>query len=186
MKFTELEIPGLILVEPDVWSDDRGFFLETFHGPKYAGGGIGKPFVQDNHSHSRQGVLRGLHYQRNHPQGKLVYAVRGEIFDVAVDLRRGSPAFGRHVSVVLSEANRRQLYVPEGCAHGFCVLSERADVLYKCTEIYVPADDQGIIWNDPTFAVPWPVRQPLLSPKDALLPRFADLPADILPVYEPG
>lgn len=186
MKFTELEIPGLILVEPDVWTDDRGFFLETFHAPKYADGGIRGPFVQDNHSHSRKGVLRGLHYQRNHPQGKLVYAFRGEILDVAVDIRRGSPAFGQWVSVVLSDTNHRQLYVPEGCAHGFLVTSERADVLYKCTEIYVPSDDQGILWNDPTFAIRWPTEHPVLSAKDARLPKFAELAEAVLPTYQPN
>jgi dTDP-4-dehydrorhamnose 3,5-epimerase len=183
VKFTELEIPGLILVEPDVWGDPRGFFLETFHAKKYADGGIKKPFIQDNHSHSARGVLRGLHYQRNHPQGKLVCAVRGEIFDVAVDVRRGSPAFGKWVGRVLSDQNHAQLYVPEGCVHGFLALSDEADVWYKCTELYVPSDDQGIIWNDPTFRIDWPMPNPLLSDKDARLPRFSELPADRLPTY---
>ena len=185
MKFTELSIPGLILVEPDVWTDDRGLFLETYHATKYADGKIAGPFAQDNHSHSRRDVLRGLHYQRNHPQGKLVYAVRGEIFDVVVDVRRGSPAFGKWASAVLSDQNHHQLYVPEGCVHGFCVLSDVADVTYKCTTIYVPSDDQGVIWNDPTFAVDWPIKNPILSAKDSKLPRFTELSESILPAYEP-
>jgi dTDP-4-dehydrorhamnose 3,5-epimerase len=185
MKFTELEIPGLIHIERDLWGDSRGFFLEVFHEKKYAGGGIGKPFVQDNHSHSVRGVLRGLHCQRRQPQAKLISVLRGEIFDVAVDIRRGSPAFGKSVGLVLSDKNHAQLYVPEGCLHGFCVLSESADVLYKCTELYIPADEQGIIWNDPTFGIEWPLKDPVLSPKDAKLPRFSDIPADLLPVFTP-
>ena len=184
MKFTELEIPGLIYIEPDVWKDDRGFFEELYHARKYIEGGITKPFVQDNHSHSLQNVLRGLHYQRRHPQGKLVYTLSGAIFDVAVDLRRGSPAFGKWVGKVLSAENHAQLYVPEGCAHGFCVLGERADVMYKCTELYSPADDTGIRWNDPALAIQWPVSQPALSPKDAVLPVLSDLAEEVLPCFE--
>lgn len=183
MKITKLEIPGLILVEPDVWDDARGFFLETFQAKRYAECGMEKPFIQDNLSRSQRGVLRGLHYQCRYPQGKLVCAVRGEIFDVAVDVRRGSPAFGTWVGNILSDQSHSQLYVPEGCAHGFQVLSEEADVWYKCTELYVPADDQGIIWNDPTINIRWPMPGPRLSPKDAILPRFSDLPADLVPVY---
>ena len=183
MKFTQLEIPGLVLCEPDVWKDERGFFKETFHAKKYAESGIRKPFVQDNHSHSLKGVLRGLHYQKNHPQGKLVTAIRGEIYDVAVDLRRGSPAFGKSYGVLLTGENHKQLYVPEGCIHGFVVLSECADVLYKCTEIYVPSDDRGFIWNDPAFKIDWPLKEVSLSPKDAKLPRLADVAKSELPLY---
>lgn len=187
MKFTELEIPGLILVEPDVWSDERGFFIETYHAKKYAAGGIAKPFVQDNHSHSQRGVLRGLHFQRRHPQGKLVMVARGEIWDVAVDVRRGSPAFGKWVARTLSAGNHHQLFVPEGCLHGFVVLSDEADVLYKCTELYVPSDDQGVRWDDPDLAIAWPLEgAPRLSPKDARLPRLADLPVESLPVFTPA
>lgn len=183
MKFTELKIPGVILVEPDVWRDDRGYFKETYHAKKYAEGGIARAFVQDNLSNSKKGVLRGLHYQRTSPQGKLVTALRGEIFDVAVDVRLGSPAFGQWIGVTLSESNHHQLYVPEGCVHGFVVLSDEADVLYKCTELYVPSADSGIIWNDPTFAIRWPVENPSLSPKDANLPTFEATPKDALPVF---
>ena len=183
MKFIPQSIPGVVLVQPDVWRDDRGFFLETHHGPKYAAGGIPGPFVQDNHSHSARGVLRGLHFQREHAQGKLVYAVRGAIWDVAVDIRRGSPAYGTWVACELSEANRHQLYVPPGCLHGFVVLSEMADVLYKCTDVYHANADTGVIWNDPELAIPWPVSNPSLSPKDARLPRWRDLPESDRPVF---
>ncbi len=186
MKFTELEIPGLIHVQPDVWGDERGFFIETHHAEKYAKGGIAKPFVQDNHSHSIKGVLRGLHFQRNTPQGKLVSVVRGDVWDVAVDIRRGSPAFGRCVALMLSGKNHEQLYVPEGCLHGFLVLSDVADVYYKCTTLYVPADDTGVRWDDPTLAVPWPLEgaAPKLSPKDGKLPLFSDIPESALPKFK--
>lgn len=183
MKFTELEIPGLILVEPDVFPDDRGFFTETFHREKYAAGGIAKPFVQDNFAHSRRNILRGLHYQQQQAQGKLVYAVRGEIFDVAVDMRRGSPAFGRWVGWTLSDKNHHQLYVPEGCAHGYVVLSDVADVMYKCTDLYAPQHDRGLAWDDPDLAIAWPVKDPILSPKDLKNPRFASIPVDLLPSF---
>lgn len=184
MKFTPLEIPDVILVEPRVFHDDRGFFLETYHARRYAEAGIIRPFVQDNHSRSVQrGVLRGLHSQFRHPQGKLVYAVRGAVWDVAVDIRRGSPTFGRWAGALLSEENRRQIYVPEGCLHGFVVMSDIADVTYKCTDFYTANDEVGVIWNDPTFAIQWPIDAPLLSPKDAILPRFADVPADRIPAY---
>jgi dTDP-4-dehydrorhamnose 3,5-epimerase len=183
MKFTELEIPGLILVEPDAFADSRGYFTETFHSEKYAAGGIDRDFVQDNFSHSVRGVLRGLHFQRRNPQGKLVYVAAGEIFDVAVDMRRGSPAFGRWVGCTLGARDHRQLFVPEGCAHGFCVLSDEADVMYKCTTFYVPSDDQGIVWNDPSLGIRWPVDRPILSTKDAALPLFSSIPEDLFPVY---
>lgn len=181
MNFTPLEIPDVILVEPDVFGDARGFFTETFHAAKYAAAGIRGPFVQDNYSFSRRGILRGLHYQLRQPQGKLVFVARGEIFDVAVDIRRSSPTFGRSVGRVLSGENHHQMYVPEGFAHGFCVLSEEVEVMYKCTALYDAADDRGVIWDDPSLKIDWPVAQPRLSGKDAKLRRLADIPPDQLP-----
>jgi dTDP-4-dehydrorhamnose 3,5-epimerase len=173
MKFVETALPGVLVVEPDVHRDPRGFFLETFHAAKYRAGGIAFDFVQDNHSRSARGTLRGLHAQRQRPQGKLVRAVRGEIFDVAVDIRKGSPAFGKWVGVALSEENFRQLWVPPGFAHGFCVVSEIAEVEYKCTALYDAADEIGARWD--SAGIEWPVREPLLSKKDAALPALADL-----------
>jgi dTDP-4-dehydrorhamnose 3,5-epimerase len=181
MNFTPLEIPDVVLVEPDVFGDARGFFTETFHAAKYTAAGLPGAFVQDNFSFSRRGILRGLHFQLRQPQGKLVYAARGAIFDVAVDLRRGSPTFGRWVGRTLSGENHCQMYIPEGFAHGFCVLSDEAEVMYKCTALYDPADDRGILWNDPDVAVAWPVAQPSLSGKDQRLPRLRDLTPEQLP-----
>lgn len=166
MRFSETVIPGVIVVDPDVYRDDRGFFLETFHARKYAAAGIPELFVQDNHSSSVHRTLRGLHMQVRKPQGKLIRVIEGEIWDVAVDVRPSSPTCGRWTAEVLSAANFRQLYVPPGCAHGFCVLSDSAQVQYKCTELYDPADEVGIAWNDPDLAIAWPVRQPLLSARD--------------------
>ncbi|PYQ14698.1 MAG: dTDP-4-dehydrorhamnose 3,5-epimerase [Acidobacteria bacterium] len=177
MRFTRLELPEVILVEPDVHRDPRGFFLETYHLDKYRAGGVPGPFVQDNHSRSVQGTLRGLHAQRRRPQGKLVRAVEGEMFDVAVDIRRDSATFGRWVAVRLSGENFHQLYVPPGFAHGFCVLSRVVHVEYKCTELYDPADEIGVAWNDPDVAIGWPVRDPIVSEKDRRLPRLQDLQA---------
>lgn len=174
-RFIPLEISGLILVEPQVFSDDRGFFTETYKASDFAAHGIPGPFVQENYSHSVQGVLRGLHFQKAPAaQGKLVSVIRGEIFDVAVDLRRGSPTYGRWVGVTLSEANHHLFYVPEGFAHGFCVLSAEADVVYRVTAEYAPVYDRGIRWDDPALGIPWPVSTPLLSPKDARLPLLAE------------
>ncbi len=173
MKFIQTGLPGVILVEPDVHRDARGFFLETFHAARYREGGIAHDFVQDNQSRSQRGTLRGLHAQRQRPQGKLVRAVRGEIFDVAVDLRPGSSSFGKHVAARLSEENFHQLFVPPGFAHGFCVLSEVAEVEYKCTALYDRADEIGVRWD--TAGIAWPVRQPLLSPKDAALPSLDEM-----------
>jgi len=175
LRFLPSELPDVVLVEPDVFRDARGFFLETFHADKYRKGGIEGPFVQDNHSRSARGTLRGLHAQLRRPQGKLVRAVRGEIFDVAVDIRRRSPTFGKWVSTVLSEENFRQIFVPPGFAHGFCVLSEMAEIEYKCTDFYFRDDEIGIRWDDPALGVPWPIREPLLSPKDAALPLLEEL-----------
>jgi dTDP-4-dehydrorhamnose 3,5-epimerase len=173
MKFRETDLSGVIIVEPDVLRDPRGFFLETFHAKRYRDGGIPFDFVQDNHSRSVRGTLRGLHAQRVRPQGKLVRAVRGEIFDVAVDIRPGSKTFGRSVSAVLSEENFRQLFVPPGYAHGFCVTSETAEVEYKCTDFYDKSDELGVRWD--SAGIQWPIREPLLSAKDAVLPPLADL-----------
>jgi dTDP-4-dehydrorhamnose 3,5-epimerase len=175
LRFRPTELPDVILVEPDVHRDQRGFFLETYHARKYAEGGVPGPFVQDNHSRSVQGTLRGLHAQGEHPQGKLVRAVEGEMFDVAVDIRPSSPTFGRWVGVRLSGENFRQLYIPPGFAHGFCVLSEVVHVEYKCTDFYRPEDEIGIAWDDPEIGITWPLSQPVISAKDRALPRLRDL-----------
>lgn len=177
-------IPGVILVEPRIFPDDRGYFTETYHARKYSEAGLLHAFVQDNLSFSSRNVMRGLHYQRRSPQGKLVYVVQGEVFDVAVDIRRGSPTFGQWEGYRLSDQNHHQLYVPEGCAHGFVVLSDQAVVMYKCTELYDPKDDCGLLWNDPDIGIEWPVSNPILSGKDAVLPRLRDLDKDMLPIYQ--
>ena len=175
MRFVPTELPGVLVVEPDVHKDGRGFFLETYHLEKYRGGGIEGPFVQDNHSRSARGTLRGLHAQVRRPQGKLVRAVDGEMFDVAVDIRRGSPTFKRWVGLHLSGENFRQLYIPPGFAHGFCVLSETVQVEYKCTGFYDPADEITIAWNDPEIGIGWAIDRPNLSAKDAAAPRLAEV-----------
>jgi dTDP-4-dehydrorhamnose 3,5-epimerase len=183
LSFTETDISGVMIIEPTVFKDGRGFFLETYHYNKYSENGIDIRFVQDNHSHSIKGTLRGLHYQLKHPQGKLLYVIKGEIFDVAIDIRKGSPGFGKWVSVILSDENKRQLYVPPGFAHGFCVLSEKADVIYKCTDFYAPDDEYGIIWNDPDIGIDWPEINPVLSDKDSNYNRLNELPENFLPFY---
>lgn len=175
MKVTATELPGVLIVEPQVFGDARGFFLETFQAERYRAAGIDLPFVQDNHSRSTRGVLRGLHFQRRRPQGKLVSVSRGAIYDVAADIDPASPTFGRCVGVELSDANHRQLWIPPGYAHGFCVLSAVADTHYKCTDFYCPDDEGGVIWNDPQLGIPWPLGQPLLSDKDRALPSLAGL-----------
>ncbi|HKH46009.1 MAG TPA: dTDP-4-dehydrorhamnose 3,5-epimerase [Thermoanaerobaculia bacterium] len=175
MEFRRLDLDGVILVAPDVHRDERGFFLETYHRDKYAAGGIPETFVQDNQSFSYQRVLRGLHAQLRYPQGKLVRAIVGEIFDVAVDIRPGSPTFGKWVGETLSAENAHQLYVPPGFAHGFCVLSETAHVQYKCTDVYRPGDEIGVVWNDPEIGVAWPVHDPILNEKDRTAPRLAKI-----------
>jgi dTDP-4-dehydrorhamnose 3,5-epimerase len=179
MRFDRTDIANVIVIEPDVHRDGRGFFLEVFHAAKYAAAGIDVTFVQDNHSSSLRHTVRGLHLQVRRPQGKLVRVVRGEIWDVVADVRRSSPTFGRWVATTLSHENFRQLYVPPGCAHGFCVLSESADVEYKCTELYDPGDDIGIAFDDPALAIPWPVRDPVLSDRDRRHPLLADVAARI-------
>ena len=167
MKFLPKEpLPEVIVVEPDVFRDPRGFFLETWHQKKYRDGGLPETFVQDNHSYSTRGVLRGLHAQLRRPQGKLVRALAGEIFDVAVDIRPGSPTFGKWVGEVLSGENFRQLWIPPGFAHGFSVLSETAHVLYKCTDFYEREDEVCLLWNDPAIGIDWRVESPVLSEKD--------------------
>jgi len=176
-------IPEVKLVIPDVFGDTRGFFQETFKAEKYRAAGIVADFMQDNWSRSVKGTLRGLHYQLPNPQDKLVWAVRGEIYDVAVDIRFGSPTFGRWISEILSARNKKQLYVPVGFAHGFCVLSEEAEFLYYCTDYYHPHGERGIIWNDPDLAIPWPASEPLLSAKDRSNPRLRDIARDF--TYSP-
>ncbi len=186
LRATPTEIPEVLLIEPIVFADNRGFFLETYHQKKYPALGIPEVFKQDNHSHSQKGVLRGLHYQLRYPQGKLIYVSHGKIFDVAVDIRRGSPTFGKWVGRVLSADNHHQLYIPEGFAHGFYVLSDWADVIYKCTEFYAPEDDFGILWSDSTIGIDWPLEGlPILSPKDEQLPPLKEIPRQRLPVYSP-
>ena len=182
LKFLETALSGVLLVEPDLFKDERGFFMETYHQKKYAEAGIDCRFVQDNHSHSRQGTLRGLHYQLKHSQGKLIYVIGGEIFDVAVDIRHGSPTFGKWIGVHLSEENRRQIFVPKGFAHGFCTISETADVIYKCTDFYAPGDEFGIYWADPDIGIEWPDIKPILSNKDSRNPRLSEIPEDLLPL----
>jgi dTDP-4-dehydrorhamnose 3,5-epimerase len=184
MKVTPTAHPEVLLIEPAVFRDARGYFLETFHADRYRAAGLPVDFVQDNHSHSSAGVLRGLHYQLRHPQGKLVRVVTGRVYDVAVDIRRGSPRFGQWTGIELSSDNHRQLYVPPGFAHGFCVLSETVDFLYKCTDVYVPGDEYGIAWNDPELGIDWPVVDYVLSDKDRMLPGLRD--SANLPEYRAG
>ncbi|MGD9559019.1 MAG: dTDP-4-dehydrorhamnose 3,5-epimerase [Oscillospiraceae bacterium] len=174
-KFIATEVPGLVVIEPAVFGDDRGFFMETWHQAAFEEAGIRADFVQDNHSKSRRGVLRGLHFQWQNTQGKLVRVVRGRVFDVGVDLRPGSPHFGRWAGAELSEENRRQFYVPPGFGHGFLVLSDEAEFTYKCTDFYNPAAEGGIRWDDADIGIKWPDvgAAPLLSEKDAALPGFS-------------
>lgn len=175
-------IPDVLLIEPDVHRDARGFFLETFHADRYRLQGIVGPFVQDNHSRSAAGTLRGLHLQRRRPQGKLIHVTEGEIFDVAVDVRRGSPTFLQWVGAILSAENFKQCYIPEGFAHGFCVMTAFAQVEYKCTDLYDASDEIGIPWNDPRLAIDWPISSPIMSPRDQRhLPIAQQM--DELPLY---
>ena len=174
MRVVPTAIPEILILEPDVHTDGRGFFLETYHADRYREHGIPGPFVQDNHSRSIAGTLRGLHLQLRRPQGKLIRVIEGEILDVAVDVRRGSATFGRWVSVALTAENFKQVYVPPGFAHGFCVVSPVAQVEYKCTDVYDPSSELGVAWNDPALAITWPVTQPLLSSRDANHPTLAE------------
>jgi len=182
MKITPTRIPEVLLIEPDVFSDSRGFFMESWHKQKFAEQGLSVDFVQDNHSHSPRGVLRGLHYQLQQPQGKLVWVVTGCVFDVAVDIRRGSSTFGQWVGAELSAENRHRFYVPPGFAHGFCVVSESADFLYKCTTYYDPQDEYGILWNDPAIDISWPGDEFVISEKDAANGQL-DAMSDVLPMF---
>lgn len=174
MNVLTTPLAGVLIIEPKVFGDNRGFFFESFQQQRYRDAGIEFNFVQDNHSRSARGVLRGLHFQINKPQGKLVRVSRGEVLDVAADINPASPTFGQHVAVVLSEENHRQLWVPPGYAHGFVVLSESADFQYKCTDYYDPSDEGGIIWNDPTLAIDWRTNAPQLSAKDQVHPTLAN------------
>jgi dTDP-4-dehydrorhamnose 3,5-epimerase len=182
MKVIETGLPGVLIIEPKLFADQRGFFFESFKADRYASAGISGPFVQDNISRSLRGVLRGLHLQNPKCQGKLVSILRGCVLDVAVDVRRGSPTFGQHVAVELSEDNRRQLWVPRGFAHGYVVRSEVADLFYKCDEFYSPADEITVRWNDPAIGVAWGVDSPVLSPRDAKALLLGELQS--LPAYE--
>lgn len=183
MKILETDLPGCRILEPQVFGDDRGVFFETWNAPRYAQHGLDFPVAQSNVSESARGVLRGLHYQWPQPQGKLVSVLAGEVYDVAVDIRRGSPTFGRWTAAVLSAANRRQLWIPEGFAHGFVVLSEHAIFHYLCTAPYLREADAGLRWNDARLAIDWPVSEPLLSGKDAAAPFLEDIPESRLPEY---
>ena len=183
MKVEELNLPGVLLIEPVVHRDERGFFLESWQQEKYRAAGITVPFVQDNHSRSALHTLRGLHAQLDNPQAKLVRCTEGEIFDVVVDIRRGSPNFGKWVSAVLSAENFKQLFVPAGYAHGFCVLSPRAQLEYKTSRLYDPHSEITVLWNDPALDIPWPIEQPVLSTKDANAKTLSQL-ADRLPLFK--
>ncbi len=185
VEIVATEIPEVKIVKPRVFRDARGFFMETYHRQKYAEAGLDVSFLQDNHSFSTKGILRGLHYQLKQPQGKLVQVITGEIFDVAVDIRRGSPTFGKWVGLILSEKNKWQIYIPPGFAHGFYVISETANVTYKCTDYYNAGDEYGINWGDPDIGIEWPLDvKPILSDKDQRHPLLKDAPPSQLPVYE--
>ena len=184
VKVLNTSLEGVLIIEPVVFGDQRGFFMETYHQERYGQSGIRPSFLQDSLSYSVRGTLRGLHYQYPHAQAKLVQAIMGKIFDVAVDIRRGSPTLGQCTGVYLSDENKQQLYIPEGFAHGFCVLSETALVMYKCTDFYAPDCEGGILWADPDLGIEWPVKDPLLSPKDSQYRCLRDLPPERLPVYK--
>jgi dTDP-4-dehydrorhamnose 3,5-epimerase len=183
MKLTETELQGVLIIEPSVYEDARGFFLETYHQNRYREFGILPDFVQDNLSFSRKYALRGLHYQHPHDQAKLVQVAKGTVFDVVVDIRLGSPTFGKWSGTYLSGEESRQIFIPEGFAHGFCVISEYAVFLYKCSDFYARECERGILWSDPDLNIKWPVENALLSEKDMKLPRLKDLANDMLPVY---
>ena len=183
MNVIETDLEGVLIVEPDVFKDQRGYFLETHNQRRYQEAGIEDVFVQDNLSYSVQGTLRGMHYQLKKPQAKLVQAISGQIYDVVVDIRVGSPTFGKWFGAELSQENKRQLFVGPGLAHGFCVLSQSAVVTYKCTDFYDPQDEGGLLWSDPDLGIDWPVKEPILSPKDGASPRISELGPDRLPKY---
>lgn len=184
MHVYETTLPGVLIIEPKVYGDSRGFFFETFQSEKYQQAGLTKPFVQDNISRSSKGVLRGLHYQLEKPQAKLVSVFQGAVLDVAVDVRQGSPHFGKWVAVELNDTNHRQLFIPEGFAHGFVVLSDTADFFYKCSDYYHPASECGVQWNDPKIGIDWNIENPHLSEKDLLYPPLHAVPTHQLPSYQ--
>jgi dTDP-4-dehydrorhamnose 3,5-epimerase len=186
MQVTETKLPGTLIIEPHVFPDGRGFFFESYHRERYRQHGIRDEFVQDNISCSVKDTLRGLHYQSPHSQAKLVQVLSGEVFDVAVDIRPGSPAFGQWDGVILSSENRRQFYIPRGFAHGFCVLSDTAIFSYKCDDFYSPDCEGGVLWSDPDIGIEWPVKTPLLSEKDSRCPRLKDIPLQRLPLFKPS
>jgi dTDP-4-dehydrorhamnose 3,5-epimerase len=175
MQILKTKLPGAVIIEPDVFGDSRGFFLETWNRERYAAAGLAVDFVQDNLSFSRRGTLRGLHFQNPRAQGKLVSVLIGEVYDVAVDIRHGSPTFSQWVGVSLTSENKRQFYVPPGFAHGFCVTSETALFAYKCTELYAPGAEGSVLWNDPDLGIDWPIAEPLLSEKDRAAPRLREI-----------
>ena len=183
MKITAADIKDVLIIEPRVFTDSRGYFLETYHASRFESAGLTDVFVQDNLSSSVKNTLRGLHFQVTRPQAKLVQVICGEIFDVAVDIRRKSPTFKRWVGVHLSENNKRQVFIPEGFAHGFCVLSDSAHVVYKCSDFYDPDDEGGILWSDPAIGIEWPISHPVISAKDSRLPVINEIPPDKL--YNP-
>ena len=184
MKIKKSNIEDVLIIEPDVFEDDRGYFMEVHHQYRYYTFLSNRVFVQDNLSFSKRHALRGLHFQKKHPQAKLIQVISGEIFDVAVDIRQGSPTFGKWTGETLSETNRLQFFIPEGFAHGFCVLSETAHVLYKCTDIFYPEDDSGIVWSDPDIGIDWPITAPVLSEKDQNLPTLSSLASERLLIID--
>ena len=182
MNVIETSLPGVLVIEPRVYADERGFFMETYHSARFQAHSIDAVFVQDNHSRSIRGVLRGLHYQEPNGQGKLVRCTRGVLYDVAVDIRIGSPQFGKWTAIDLTEENKRMLWVPAGFAHGFCAVSDIADLVYKCTALYDAESDRSLLWNDPDLGIAWPLKKPLLSPRDAAAPRLKE--AKVLPRFQ--
>jgi dTDP-4-dehydrorhamnose 3,5-epimerase len=184
VRVTPIDIPGVLMLEPSLLSDHRGCFTETYHAQRYRDAGITEHFIQDNCSRSVRNTLRGLHFQEPHAQGKLVMAVEGTVYDVVVDIRKGSPTFGKWHGVELSGTNLHQMYIPPGCAHGFCVTSETATFLYKCTAYYSPSDERGILWNDPTLGILWPISKPILSSKDQAYRTLKGMDSE-LPFYKP-
>jgi len=185
LQISETSLPGVLLIKPRIFEDPRGFFMETYRQNTLAGAGIRETFVQDNHSHSARGVLRGLHYQLRNPQAKLCRVTQGEVLDIAVDVRAGSPNFGKWVSVVLSGENYTQLFIPKGFAHGFVVRSETCDFLYKCSDYFEASDDRGVLWNDPEIGIDWQTPDPILSDKDRRYRTLAQIPHEDLPRYQP-
>ena len=183
MKRIDTTLPGVWVIEPTIWRDERGFFFESYQEMKFAELGIRERFVQDNHAKSVQGTLRGLHYQIVRPQAKLCRVIQGEVLDVVVDVRRGSPTFGRHVVEMLSAENRRMVYVPPGFAHGYAVLTETAEFLYKCSDFYFPQYERGVLWSDPRLGIDWRVASPILSAKDLAHLPLGEIPANELPIY---